>query len=102
MNYNTLMNGVPSLPPPANLDPHSLYAAFEQITDGRHKRGRRYPLADLLPPDRPRQVERRNHPERGGRVGTAPPGMACRHLPPQRAALPVFLDLYLCVGHTLR
>ncbi len=30
------------------MDPHSLYAAFAQITDGRHKRGLRYPLAVLL------------------------------------------------------
>jgi predicted transposase YbfD/YdcC len=48
MDYSTLMNGVPSLPPPVTIDPHSLHAAFAQITDGRHKRGLRYPLAVLL------------------------------------------------------
>jgi hypothetical protein len=52
MGHSTLMNGVRSLPPPVTIDPHSLYTAFVQITDGSHKRGLRYPLAVLLPPDR--------------------------------------------------
>jgi hypothetical protein len=44
-----------TLPPerefPASLeevDAHSLYAAFEKITDGRCKRGIRYPVALIL------------------------------------------------------
>lgn len=48
MDYNTLMDCVPSLPPSVTIDPHALYAAFAQITDGRKKRGLRYPLAVLL------------------------------------------------------
>ncbi|GAC1567539.1 MAG: hypothetical protein NVS3B14_13900 [Ktedonobacteraceae bacterium] len=27
-----------------NIDPASLYRAFEQVTDGRKKKGKRYPL----------------------------------------------------------
>jgi len=30
------------------IDPASLYCAFEQVTDGRQKRGKRYPLLLLL------------------------------------------------------
>lgn len=48
MDYNTLMNCVPSLPASSTIDPHALYATFEQIRDGRYKRGVRYPLAVLL------------------------------------------------------
>jgi predicted transposase YbfD/YdcC len=48
MDYNILMNQVAALPQPVRIGPYSLYAAFEQISDGRHKRGRRYPLAVLL------------------------------------------------------
>ena len=31
-----------------NIDPASLYCAFEQVTDGRKKKGKRYPLPLLL------------------------------------------------------
>ena len=30
------------------IDPSSLYSAFEQVTDGRKKKGKRYPLPFLL------------------------------------------------------
>src|SRR6266446_5269170 len=30
------------------IDPDSLYSAFEQVTDGRKKKGKRYPLPLLL------------------------------------------------------
>lgn len=30
------------------IDPASLYCAFEQVTDGRKKKGKRYPLPLLL------------------------------------------------------
>ena len=30
------------------MDPASLYCAFEQVTDGRKKKGKRYPLPFLL------------------------------------------------------
>ena len=48
MDYRTLS---PELELPVDLsevDPTSIYAAFEQVTDGRHKRGIRYPLALIL------------------------------------------------------
>ncbi|GAC1631804.1 MAG: hypothetical protein NVS4B7_19660 [Ktedonobacteraceae bacterium] len=31
-----------------SIDPASLYSAFEQVTDGRKKKGKRYPLPLLL------------------------------------------------------
>ena len=31
-----------------SIDPASLYRAFEQVTDGRKKKGKRYPLPLLL------------------------------------------------------
>ena len=30
------------------IDPASLYSAFEQVTDGRKKKGKRYPLPRLV------------------------------------------------------
>lgn len=45
MNYTTLIEPLETL---NESDAHSLYATFEQITDGRSKRGVRYPLALLL------------------------------------------------------
>jgi hypothetical protein len=48
MDYITLS---PELELPSSLsevDPTSIYAAFQQVTDGRHKRGIRYPLALIL------------------------------------------------------
>lgn len=48
MDYTTLISGI-ALPPQARaIDAQSLYAAFEQVPDGRKKRGRRYSLALLL------------------------------------------------------
>jgi predicted transposase YbfD/YdcC len=48
MDYNTLVAGIEPMVRPMQIDAHSLYAAFEHITDGRKKRGTRYPLALLL------------------------------------------------------
>jgi predicted transposase YbfD/YdcC len=48
MDYNTLGEPIEPLELPAEKDVHCLYMAFEQITDGRKKRGVRYPLAVLL------------------------------------------------------
>jgi predicted transposase YbfD/YdcC len=48
MDYITL---APEIELPTSLeevDAHSVYAAFEKITDGRCKRGRRYPVALIL------------------------------------------------------
>ncbi len=48
MDYITLS---PEMDLPKSLDeidPNSIYAAFQQVTDGRHKRGIRYPLAVIL------------------------------------------------------
>lgn len=95
------MNGMPALPPTASIDPHSLYVAFEQITDGRHKRGLRYPLAVLLSLIVLAKLSGETTLAWGGGVGETPPGMACCHLPSRPAALSVFLDLHLCVGETV-
>src|SRR6266516_190611 len=49
MDYITLS---PEMDLPKSLDeidPNSIYAAFQQVTDRRHKRGIRYPLAVILP-----------------------------------------------------
>jgi hypothetical protein len=43
------------------IDPASLYRAFEQVADGRKKKGKRYPLPLLLTLLRLRQTGRRNH-----------------------------------------
>ena len=48
MDYTTLMAQVKWIPEGKDIDAHSLYATFEQIQDGRCKRGIRYPLALLL------------------------------------------------------
>jgi len=48
MNYTTLVEPVEPLRPLEERDAHSLYAAFEQISDGRCERGVRYSLALLL------------------------------------------------------
>lgn len=48
MDYTTLISGI-KLPPDASLiDANSLCATFEQVKDGRKKRGQRYSLAVLL------------------------------------------------------
>ena len=48
MDYTTLMSQLECLPHLKEIDAQSLYATFEQIQDGRCKRGIRYPLALLL------------------------------------------------------
>ncbi|GAC1636829.1 MAG: ISAs1 family transposase [Ktedonobacteraceae bacterium] len=48
MDYTTLVEQIEPLTTLEESDTHSLYAAFQQITDGRCKRGVRYPLALLL------------------------------------------------------
>jgi predicted transposase YbfD/YdcC len=48
MDYTTLISGI-ELPPDGRfIDANSLYRAFEQVPDGRKKRGQRYCLALLL------------------------------------------------------
>src|SRR2546430_891365 len=48
MDYNTLGAEIEAAKPSVAVDAHSLYIAFQQIKDGRKKRGVRYPLALLL------------------------------------------------------
>ncbi len=48
MDYTTLMAQMECMPLASEADAQSLYAAFQQIEDGRRKRGVRYPLALLL------------------------------------------------------
>jgi predicted transposase YbfD/YdcC len=46
MNLTIFDSGLPTAPlPPQPIDPNSLYRAFEQVPDGRKRRGKRYPLA---------------------------------------------------------
>jgi hypothetical protein len=46
MDYSTLGGTIEALDLTAEMDTHSLYRAFEQISDGRKKRGVRYPLKE--------------------------------------------------------
>jgi predicted transposase YbfD/YdcC len=48
MDYSILTKQIEEQKPAGHIEAHSLYAAFEQIIDGRKKRGVRYPLALLL------------------------------------------------------
>ncbi len=48
MDYSTLLEPIEPFEQPAEMDPQSLSLAFQQLGDGRKKRGRRYPLALLL------------------------------------------------------
>lgn len=48
MDYSTLTSQIEPSQSWEPIDPHSLYGTFEQLPDGRKKRGRRYPLALLL------------------------------------------------------
>ena len=48
MNYTTISQVLPSERPAKEIEPMSVYRAFEQITDHRHKRGVRYPLVLVL------------------------------------------------------
>jgi hypothetical protein len=49
LDYTTILSGI-ELPcqQSCSIDPQSLYAAFEQVPDGRDKQGKQYPLALLL------------------------------------------------------
>lgn len=48
MDYITLASEIELPPSLEEVDAHSMYAAFEQITDGRCKRGIRYPVALIV------------------------------------------------------
>lgn len=48
MNYTTLVGQITPFKSIEESDAHLLYAAFEQLPDGRRKRGVRYSLALLL------------------------------------------------------
>ena len=48
MDYNTLVRQIEPVDQAEPIDAHSLYATFQQLPDGRKKRGVRYPLALLL------------------------------------------------------
>lgn len=45
MNLTICDSLLPGTPTPLPIDPQSLYAALEQVKDGRKRRGKRYPLA---------------------------------------------------------
>src|SRR5437763_2289017 len=48
MNYNTLQEVMEQVADEQQIDTLSVYRAFEQIEDGRHKRGVRYSSALIL------------------------------------------------------
>jgi len=48
MDYSTLTQEIKLPSSLKEVDPHSISAAFEQVTDGRHKRGIRYSVALML------------------------------------------------------
>jgi hypothetical protein len=48
MNYTTLQAAMKWADVPPEIEAMSVYRAFEQVQDGRHKRGVRYPVALIL------------------------------------------------------
>ncbi len=48
MNYNTFQEAMEQVGCDQQIDALSVYRAFEQIQDGRHKRGVRYSVALIL------------------------------------------------------
>jgi predicted transposase YbfD/YdcC len=48
MNYTTSLESITEGELPMEVDAHSVYRAFEQVADGRHKRGVRYSVALIL------------------------------------------------------
>ena len=48
MNYTTLQEALTQAESTVEVDAQSVYRAFEQVSDGRHKRGVRYSVALLL------------------------------------------------------
>lgn len=48
MDYTTLATTIEQAQPSLQVDAQTFYRAFEQVTDGRKKRGVRYPLALVL------------------------------------------------------
>jgi predicted transposase YbfD/YdcC len=48
MNYTTFQEAMEQADLPVEVDARSVYRAFEQVSDGRHKRGVRYSVALIL------------------------------------------------------
>ena len=48
MYLSIFESGEPEAAETLSIDPASLYSAFAQVTDGRKKKGKRYPLPLLL------------------------------------------------------
>jgi len=48
MYLSIFESGEPEVAQGLTIDPTSLYSAFAQVTDGRKKKGKRYPLPLLL------------------------------------------------------
>ena len=48
MNYNTVQEALERVELPLSIEALSVYRAFEQVQDGRHKRGVRYSMALIL------------------------------------------------------
>ncbi len=48
MNYSTLNEAMEAVELPQEIEAMSVYRAFDQVPDGRHKRGVRYRVAAIL------------------------------------------------------
>ena len=62
MNYTTLQEAVEQAELPVEVETWSVYRAFEQVQDGRHKRGVRYSVRIDLDADCVGQIGGDDHP----------------------------------------
>jgi hypothetical protein len=80
------------------VDAYCVYAAFEKITDGRCKRGIRYPVALILTLIVLARVDGRAETEWSLAVGAAARDVAQRSIAPATDEVACRLDVYRCAG----
>ena len=91
----------PELDLPASLyevAANCVYAACEKITDGRCKRGIRYPVALILTLIVLARVDGRAETERSLAMGATARDVAQRSIAPAADEVACRLDIYLCAG----
>jgi hypothetical protein len=76
MDYTTLVRQIEPMDQAEPIDALSLYAAFQQLPDGRKKRGVRYPLALLLTLIVAREIDWGSEHEWRSRWGAVASGVA--------------------------
>jgi hypothetical protein len=69
MNYTTFEEAMEQVGLSVEVDALSVYRAFEQVQDGRHKRGVRVPRGVDPDADRARQIGRDDDPTRHRGMG---------------------------------